>query len=75
MSEYFRKSVRVTAPDGRVRTARVKCHRYDGSFAADTWFSVPASMRVLGKYVAGYVTGGDDGLEFRVYHRYAHAFK
>lgn len=33
---------------------------------ADTFFSIPACTRYLGKYVRGYVTGDDDGnLVFR----------
>jgi hypothetical protein len=32
----------------------------------DTWFSIPAATRYLGKYVKGYVTGDDEGnLVFR----------
>jgi hypothetical protein len=33
---------------------------------ADTFFSIPAATRYLGKYVKGYVTGDEDGnLVFR----------
>jgi len=64
VSETFRKSLPSLCEDGVVRVARVLCNRYDGSFAADTWFSVPASIRVSGKYVRGYVSGRDrDGTE------------
>ena len=33
---------------------------------ADTYFSVPACTRHKGKYVRGYFTTGDSGVEFRV---------
>ena len=33
---------------------------------ADTYFSVPARTQYKGKYVRGYFTTGDSGVEFRV---------
>lgn len=77
MSEIFRKSIPLTCPDGVVRTARVKSYRYDGSPAADTWFSVPASIRVRGKYIVGYMTVDDaatatGGNAFRVMDSHRH---
>jgi hypothetical protein len=74
-SEVYRKPMRMTCEeDGRVRSVAVKCYRYDGSFAADTFFSVPASCRVRGRYVAGYVTSGESGLRFRAFDRTAPLF-
>lgn len=65
ISEVFRKPMRIMCEqDGRIRTVYVKCYRYDGSFAADTFFSVPASCRVRGRYVHGYVSSDDSGLRF-----------
>lgn len=60
MREIFRKSIPALCEDGNVRSASVRCYCYDGSYAADTWFSVPASIRIAGKYVAGYVTGAEE---------------
>ena len=37
---------------------------------AETYFSVPAYTRVRGRYVAGYFTGGENGVEFRVMDRH-----
>lgn len=59
-SEIYYASKPAICEDGRVRKVRVKCYRYDGSMAADTFFSVPAHVYVRGKYVHGYVTGSDD---------------
>ena len=54
------------------RTVYVKRYNYDGSFAADSAFSVPAFIRIKGKRLTGYVTGAEDDvlgrtLEFRVH--------
>lgn len=47
--------------DGKVRKlARI-------SQTADTFFSIPASVRVDGKTVSGYVTINDDVVQFRQY--------
>lgn len=60
-SETFYKSMRIKCrDDGATRAVHVKCYRYDGSFAADTFFSVPAHTRVRGRYVHGFV-GNEDG--------------
>ena len=66
-SEIFYAPHRVKCADGVTRTARVKCYRFDGSFAADTFFSVPAFVRVKGKTVRGYVGSDESGLHFRAY--------
>ncbi len=69
MSEIFYAAKKALCPDGKIRTARVKCYAYDGSMAADTWFSVPAFVKANGKTVRGYVTGSETEpkLEFRSY--------
>lgn len=60
-SETFYKPMKIRCSDDNVtRTVQVKCYRYNGSFAADTFFSVPAHTRVRGKYVHGFV-GNDHG--------------
>lgn len=64
-SEIFYKAQIVRClDDGITRSVRIKCYRYDGSFAADTFFSVPANCRVRGKYVHGYVGSDESGLFF-----------
>jgi len=41
----------------------------------DTYFSIPARIRVKGKSIVGYVTGSDDnGLEFRVMNSHKELF-
>lgn len=60
-SEFYYRPIKALCQDGKVRTVRVKAYRYDGSLAADTAFSVPAHCRVAGRYVAGYVTGDEQG--------------
>lgn len=67
MSEIFYKSRPAMCEDGKVRRVRVKSYRYDGSMAADTFFSVPAHFTYRRKYVRGYVTCEDGELLF-----YAH---
>lgn len=67
MADFFRKPMRMRCNDGATRTVYVKCCRYDGSFAADAFFSVPAHVVIKRKYVAGYVTHDEGGLEFRAY--------
>jgi hypothetical protein len=68
VSETFYKSMQVRCEfDGVIRTVRVKCYCFDGSFAADTFFSVPANTRVKGRYVHGYVTSEGGLLEFRAH--------
>ena len=39
---------------------------------ADSVFSIPAACRVGKRYVRGYVTGGDNGIEFRAMLHCAH---
>jgi hypothetical protein len=64
-SETFYKPMRIRCTDdGVTRTVHVKCYRYNGSFASDTFFSVPAHTRVKGRYVHGYVGSEEDGLFF-----------
>ena len=41
---------------------------------ADTYFSIPACTRHRGKYVRGYFTIDDDGVEFRVMESHKHIF-
>ena len=41
---------------------------------ADTYFSVPACTRYRGKYIRGYFTVDDDGVEFRVMDSHKHLF-
>lgn len=61
MSETFYRSMRmVCEEDNIIRTVNVKCYCFDGSFAADTVFSVPAHTYVRGCYVSGYVTQVSD---------------
>lgn len=63
-SEIFYKPMQIKCvDDGVTRTVRVKCYRYNGSFAADTFFSVPANTRVKGRYVPGFIVI-DDGVLF-----------
>lgn len=54
---------RAVCPDGKVRAIRL-------SDCADTFFSIPASVKYRGKTVAGYATFNEDAagrwVEFRV---------
>lgn len=58
------KATKCLCSDGVRRTAWV-------SGQADTWFSIPARVKVKGKTVSGYVTGRDfdhpNDLEFHQY--------
>jgi hypothetical protein len=68
MSETYYKPMAILCTDDNVtRSVRVKCYRFDGSFAADTFFSVPANTRVRGKYVHGFVGNEDGALYFRAH--------
>lgn len=67
MGETFYQARDAKCADGATRRAMVKCYSHDGSFAADTWFSVPAYVKANGKTVRGYVSSNEDGLEFRAY--------
>jgi hypothetical protein len=80
-SETFYKPVKAICADGVIRTCRVKCYWHDGSFASDTFFSVPAYVKAKGKTIRGYVTGIDpeenNGMKysFRAYlYRKNHAY-
>lgn len=65
MSETFYKPMQIRCmDDGVTRSVRVKCYCFDGSLAADTFFSVPANTRVRGAYVHGFVGSDEDGLYF-----------
>jgi len=73
MADYYRKGINAVCPNGKVRKVQAR-HYWDGRrdcLAADTFFSVPASIRYRGKHITGYVTGNEDapaeagGLEFR----------
>ena len=57
---YYAGETNTLCEDGVKRTVYVKRYRYDGSFAADTWFSTPARVRVSGKWVTGYYTHNDN---------------
>ena len=46
--------------DGKVRKVRL-------NQAADTWFSWSGRAAINGVTVRGYITGTDNGLEFRLY--------
>jgi hypothetical protein len=64
MGDYYRKSVSAVCPDGTIRKVSAR-HYWDGArhcLAADTAFSVPASVRVRGVNLTGYVTGHDTGV-------------
>ena len=61
MAEIFYRPHKAMCDDGKWRIVRVRSY-YDGRnwcMYADTFFSVPANVRVNGKYIAGYVTGRD----------------
>lgn len=69
---YYRPIRKVHCEDGSIRTAYARAHRYDGSLASDTYFSVPAYVYAKGKTVRGYISGavfddGTTGYEFRAY--------
>jgi hypothetical protein len=51
---------RVMCTDGRIRMARI-------TGTADTWFPIPAHVKVKGKTVSGYVTGGSLFYSFVAY--------
>lgn len=70
MKEIYYKPVKAICQDKVIRTVYVRSLIYDGSFYADTWFSVPARCKVKGKTVAGYISTTDNELceyEFRAY--------
>jgi len=60
---YFRTGHRLLCSDGKVRAAEL-------AQTADTFFSVPANVRVNGKWVSGYYTLEENGACQRV-----HAFR
>ena len=64
---FYSSDGKARCEDGKLRTVYVKRYRYDGSYAADTWFSVPAYVKASGTTVRGYLTMDDDGPEFRAY--------
>lgn len=67
-SETYRAQMDAICEDGKTRTAYVKCYRFDGSFAADTFSTVPAYVRVNGRYVSGFVGfRGDGRMSFTAY--------
>lgn len=65
MAEIYYAPKLASCEDGRMRMVRVKCYVYNGSFAADTFFTVPAYVTFKRKYVKGYVTCEDGELLFR----------
>jgi hypothetical protein len=60
MSEIFYKPQMLLCDDFKTRRVWIKRHRYDGSFAADTFFSVPAYVHHKGKRLYGFVSQGRD---------------
>lgn len=67
MSETYYGPVKARCDDGKTRTAMVKMYSYDGSYAADTFFSVPAYVKAFGKTVRGFVTNEDGEPQFVAY--------
>ena len=62
MGDYYRKSIPAVCPDGKVRKVQAR-HYWDGRrdcLAADTFFSVPASVTYRRRYLHGFVTGVDE---------------
>ena len=57
MADYYFASERIfCTADSVTRVVRVRRHRSDGSLAPDTFYSVPASTRIAGRYVRGFVS-------------------
>ena len=56
---YFRTGHRLLCSDGKVRAAEL-------AQTANTFFSVPAKVRVHGKWVSGYYTGEENEAGQRV---------
>lgn len=50
-----RRGSRVLCSDGKIRSLSYIAN------SADTFFSIPAGIKVNGKYVTGYVTGEEEG--------------
>lgn len=80
MADYFYKSIPALCQDGNVRKVRARHHVYDGSLAADTFFSVPARVTIGKRTVTGYITGREnqDGkcpYEFRVHTKHESVFQ
>lgn len=53
-------AAKAKCPDGVIRTVRLNQQ-------ADTYFSWPGRCTIKGKTLTGFVTGGDNGLEFHPY--------
>ena len=64
---YYGQSVRAVCTDGVTRAATPRRYSYDGSLAADTFFSVPAFVRANGRTVRGYIGNDGEGCYFRAY--------
>ena len=66
MADYYSRPLLALCDDGKARMVSVR-HYWDGRshcLAADTFFSVPASVKYRGKHLTGYVTtpgGLDEG--------------
>jgi hypothetical protein len=60
MSEFFYKPETLLCSDFEMRRVYIKRHVYDGSFAADTFFSAPAYVYRNGKRLRGFVSQGRD---------------
>lgn len=57
--DTFTRRAYVNMPDGSKKVVLCKC--------ADTYFSVPATARVKGKTLRGFITGDENGLTFTPY--------
>jgi hypothetical protein len=60
---------RVLCSDGKVRALAYLAN------TSDTFFSIPAAVRIKGKYISGYVTGEDASLPPYKVERRAWAFR
>jgi hypothetical protein len=57
---------------GGKEVARLTCY---ATGYADSAFSIPANTHHRGKYIKGYFTSGEGGVEFRVMDSHKHLFK
>jgi hypothetical protein len=66
---HHRAGSRVLTSDGKIRALAYLAQ------TADTFFSIPAAVRVKGKYITGYVTGEEAFTEDCKTTRTAYAFR
>ena len=64
---FYSPDGKARCEDGKARTVYAKRYRYDGSYAADTFFSVPAYVRVKGTTVRGFLGVEDGEAYFKAY--------